>query len=174
MADIRFTAFVQGVNQQTGTGRNPALSFTKSGTPVLGFNTAEPHSVKDDTQQNGYRKTGTTYRQVTIWGEDAERWQNVAPGTRVEIIGREETREFEKQDGSRGYSLEVRADFMRVAPSRNGSQQGGYQNSAGQTPAQMQQNAQNQNRAPQGNDPWAAQSGGNYDWGSGAENEPPF
>lgn len=53
--------------------------------------------------------------------------------------------------------------------------QGGYS-----APAQQQQNAPQaapaaapQSPAPQA-DPWGAQSGGNYDWGSGADDEPPF
>lgn len=53
--------------------------------------------------------------------------------------------------------------------------QGGYGASA-----QQQQNAPQaapaaapQSPAPQA-DPWGAQSGGNYDWGSGADDEPPF
>lgn len=59
-----------------------------------------------------------------------------------------------------------------------GQQQGG-QGGYG-APAQQQQNAPQaapaaapQSPAPQA-DPWGAQSGGNYDWGSGADDEPPF
>lgn len=59
-----------------------------------------------------------------------------------------------------------------------GQQQGG-QGGYG-APAQQQQNAPQaapaaapQSPAPQA-DPWGTQSGGNYDWGSGADDEPPF
>lgn len=48
-----------------------------------------------------------------------------------------------------------------------GAQQGGYN----QVPAAPQPPAQ---PAAPANDPWGQQSGGNYDWGTGADDEPPF
>ena len=80
-----------------------------------------------------------------------------------------------------------------------GGVQGGFGGGAGyNAPAQGGYSAPQQNNfaAPQGNgysgptgysapvapaapaapaaDPWSSQSGGNYDWGSGADDEPPF
>lgn len=186
MADVKFTAFVQGVNPETGNGRNPELKFTQNGRAVLNFNTAEAHSRKN--QQGGYDKTGTTYRKVILW-EHAEAVANtIAPGARVEIGGREETRYFEKQDGSRGTSFEVTANYVKLLPTNNQQnnqprqQQGnsGFTNAAGRqaqgsnswnTP---QPQGQAQPHGQQQADPWGAQSGGNYDWGGGADEEPPF
>lgn len=184
MADIRFTAFVQGVNPNTGNGKNPELRHTNSGTPVLNFNTAEPHSTKDPNDPTGFRKTGTTYRKITLWGTLADTWANIQPGTRIEIIGREETREYQTQNGDTGRSLEVTADFIRIAPTKNGQQnqqnnatgpvQSGYAGGFGAPQGAQQPQGQNpQQGAPQA-DPWAQQAQGNYDWGSGADQEPPF
>lgn len=186
MADIRFTAFVQGINPNTGNGKNPELRHTNSGLPVLNFNTAEPHSTKDPNDPSGYRKTGTTYRKITLWGTLADTWANIQPGTRIEIIGREETREYQTQNGDTGRSLEVTADFIRIAPTKNGQQ-----NQQSNTTAPPTQNAyaggfgapqgagQPQGQAPaQGApqaDPWAQQPSGNQAWGQGAgDDTPPF
>lgn len=181
MADIRFTAFVQGVNPNTGNGKNPKLNHTNNGTPVLNFNTAEPHSTKDPNDPSGFRKTGTTYRKVTLWGTLADTWANIQPGTRIEIIGREETREYQTQNGDTGRSLEVTADFIRIAPTKNGQQnqqsnatgpvQSGYAGGFGAPQGGQQPQGQNpQQGAPQA-DPWAQQPQGNYDWG---QEEAPF
>lgn len=184
MADIRFTAFVQGVNPNTGNGKNPELRHTNSGLPVLNFNTAEPHSTKDQNDPTGYRKTGTTYRKITLWGTLADTWANIQPGTRVEIIGREETREYKTQDGQTGRSLEVTADFIRIAPTKNGQAQqsnttgpvqSGYAGGFGTPQGNQQPQGQHpQAGAPQA-DPWSQQAGGDYGWGNSAgDDTPPF
>lgn len=165
MAEVRFTGFVQGYNPETGKGRNPETN--QAGT-VLNMTIAETHSKPDDN--GGFINEGTTFWRCKLFGDLIQQWQSVPPRTRVEVIGKSKTREYQTDTGEKRYTTEVAVDFIRLIPKRN---QGGYQNSQGQTPAQMQQNAANQNRAPQGNDPWAAQSGGNYDWGS-AEQDPPF
>ncbi len=183
MADIRFTAFVQGTNPNTGNGKNPELRHTNSGLPVLNFNTAETHSKKNP--QGDYDKTGTTYRKITLWGTLADTWANIQPGTRIEIIGREETREYQTQNGDTGRSLEVTADFIRIAPTKNGQQnqqsnatgptQSGYSGGFGAPQGGQQPQGQNpQQDAPQA-DPWSQQAQGNYNWGQGgADQAPPF
>lgn len=185
MADIRFTAFVQGINPNTGNGKNPELRTTNSVLPVLNFNTAEPHSTKDQNEPSGYRKTGTTYRKVTLWGTLADTWANIQPGTRIEIIGREETREYQTQNGDTGRSLEVTADFIRIAPTKNG-QQNQQSNATGPVQSAYaggfgapQGGAQPQGQAPQQGapqaDPWAQPPSGNQAWGQGADDsQPPF
>lgn len=72
------------------------------------------------------------------------------------------------------------------APQNNAApaqQQGGWGNQAQGAPAgntqQNQQPPAQQGQPPVANnagaaDPWGAQGGGNYDWGGGADDEPPF
>ncbi|MEX3611415.1 single-stranded DNA-binding protein [Rothia sp. LK2588] len=63
-----------------------------------------------------------------------------------------------------------------------GGQQGGYSggngynNGGGYNGGQQSapQAAPAQQQSTQATDPWGAQSGGNYDWGGGADDEPPF
>lgn len=57
----------------------------------------------------------------------------------------------------------------------NGSN--GYNNGGNNFGGQQASQGQSQHSTPApapANDPWGAQSGGNYDWGSGADEEPPF
>lgn len=71
-----------------------------------------------------------------------------------------------------GYNAAPQAGFAGGAG--YGGQQGGYGAPAPQaTPAVAPQAAPQQAPAPAA-DPWGQQSGGNYDWGSGADDEPPF
>ena len=51
-----------------------------------------------------------------------------------------------------------------------GNQQGGF---GGGNPGANRGGGQQQ-RPQQGNDPWGQSSGGNYDWGTDSEDEPPF
>ncbi|MFW0112461.1 single-stranded DNA-binding protein [Rothia sp. CCM 9416] len=71
-----------------------------------------------------------------------------------------------------GYNAAPQAGFGGGAG--YGGQQGGYGAPAPQaSPAVPPQAAPQQAPAPAA-DPWGQQSGGNYDWGSGADDEPPF
>lgn len=58
----------------------------------------------------------------------------------------------------------------------NNPQQGGngYSNNAGFGGGAQQAPAQPAQQQAPAADPWTSQSGGNYDWGTGADDEPPF
>ncbi len=70
--------------------------------------------------------------------------------------------------------------FNNAAGNFGSQQQGqysagsGYSNNPADFPGQQQQNPAAAQPAPSSADPWGAQSGGNYDWGAGADDEPPF
>lgn len=101
----------------TFTGRvtqEPELKFGKSGKAFLSLNTAENHRRKN--QQSGeWEDSGTTWRRVTVFDAHAENIADqVRKGSLVLVVGRQETREYEKQDGSKGSSLEVLADEVGV------------------------------------------------------------
>lgn len=153
MAKIEFKAFVQGYDAEKQTGKNPKFELVgQNQRPKLSFNTSESHRKRDEG--GNFVTTGRTFRNVAVWGELAQQFQNIAPGTHVEIIGTEETRQFQKDDGSNGYFTEVTARFMRVVPKQdNGAAQGGYQqqgyNQAPAAPAQQGYN-QAQGYAPTG------------------------
>ncbi|WP_311158135.1 single-stranded DNA-binding protein [Rothia dentocariosa] len=66
--------------------------------------------------------------------------------------------------------------FNNSAPQQGFAQQqggNGYSSNAGFGGGAQQAPAQPAQQAPAA-DPWTSQSGGNYDWGTGADDEPPF
>lgn len=166
MANISFTGRLS---------QDAELRFTPNGKAVASLNVAENHSRKN-SQTGEFEDTGTTWRKISVWGKRGEAVGDLKKGTVVLVQGREETREYEKQDGSKGYSLEVTADVVGVVPTGNqqggGNQsQGGFQDATGQTG----QGANSWGGQPQQSDPWAGQANGNYNWGNGpAQDEPPF
>lgn len=137
MAQVTFTGNVT---------QDPELKFAASGTAVLALNVAENHSRRNkDTQQ--WEETGTTWRRVTVFSAKAEALAEVLrKGDRVLVTGREETREYAKQDGSKGSSLEVTADTVAIVPKTN--------RNAPQQPAQQQVWEQNAPKVDWGNPPF--------------------
>lgn len=128
-----------------GTINEPALRFTQSGKPVLGFSLAQNHRKKD--QAGEWQDDGTTWRKVTVWDQKGEHLaEHLAKGMRVIVTGEERIREFEKKDGGKGQSLELNAREVGIIPKRNQQSQGSF----------------NQEHQPQGgfqqqaSDPWAA------------------
>ena len=138
-----------------GTINEPALRFTQSGKPVLGFSLAQNHRRKD--QSGEWQDDGTTWRNVTVWDKKGEHLaEHLSKGMRVIVTGEERIREFEKKDGSgKGQSLELNAKEVGIVPKMNqgsGGNNFGQQQSSGQSWGQEHQPTQAQS------DPWA-QSG---------------
>ncbi|MCL3838186.1 single-stranded DNA-binding protein [Aeromicrobium duanguangcaii] len=175
--------------------RDPELRFTPSGAAVADFTVASTARTFD-RQTNEWKDGDTLFIRCSAWRQLAE---NVAgsltKGTRVIVTGALKVREYERQDGGRGTSVEMTVD--EVGPSlRNataqvtrtsggGGQGGGFGggNSGGNAggfgggqPAGQQSNASawaqpSQPQAPAGgNDPW----GGGGGSAGGSTDEPPF
>lgn len=178
--------------------RDPELRFTPSGAAVADFTVAST-SRTFDRQTNEWKDGDTLFIRCSAWRQLAE---NVAgsltKGTRVIVTGALKVREYERQDGGRGTSVEMTVDD--VGPSlRNataqvqrtsggGGQGGGFGggNSGGfgggnaggfgggqQQPAQQNDaSAWAQPAQPSGpaggNDPWGGGGAG------GSSDEPPF
>lgn len=78
----------------------------------------------------GYKKdgawvdTGTTwYRLVASGDYAAQNWPTIGKGDRVRLDdGKLETREFERKDGSKGQSFEVKFGTLSVIESKSASQ----------------------------------------------------
>lgn len=145
------------------------LKFTSGGKSVCEVSVAENHNRKN--QQTGQWETeSTTWRRVTFWENQAEAVADqIQKGDRVIITGDERLREYERNDGSKGASLEVRGRHIGkvVMPLSNQPQQqgGGGFNAA---PASNPAPASNQ----WGNNPGGAWAGGQAQ-GQGDAN-PPF
>lgn len=145
------------------------LKFTPNGKAVCEVRVAENHNRKNE-QTGQWETESTTWRRVTFWENQAEAVADqIQKGDRVIITGDERLREYERNDGSKGASLEVRGRHIGkvVMPLSNQPQQqggGGFNNAPQSSPAP----ASNQ----WGNNPGGTWAGGQAQ-GQGDAN-PPF
>lgn len=136
-------------------GKVRELAFNNDGKARLNFSVAENHS-KLDRNTNTWIDEGVTWWQVTVFGKLAEALADTlreGAKQRVSVGGRSKTREYDKNDGTKGSSLEVVADHVGLIPAAG---------SGGQARAQQ---------GAQADDPWATT--GPASSGTFAD-EPPF
>ena len=145
------------------------LKFTSNGKAVCEVSVAENHNRKN--QQTGQWETeSTTWRRVSFWENQAEAVaEQVQKGDRVIVTGDEKLREYERQDGSKGASLEMRGRHIGkvVMPLQNQQQSGGFQQQQQTPPPAGNQQASAFGQMSQGQDVWG---GGQQQQGQ----EPPF
>lgn len=93
-------------------GHDGELRFTRTGVPVLTFSIASNRRVKDGDE---WKDGPTSWRRVTVWRGLAEALAaEVTKGRRLIVVGEEEVREYDREDGSKGVSVEVTADHVGV------------------------------------------------------------
>ncbi|KAA1380323.1 single-stranded DNA-binding protein [Aeromicrobium fastidiosum] len=173
---------------------DPELKFTPSGAAVANFTVAStPRTL--DRQTNEWKDGEALFIRCAAWRQLAENVaESLQKGQQVIVQGPLSIRNYERQDGSRGTSVEMTVNeigpSLRFATAKvtranrsgggggggfgggnggggGGNQGGGYGggNSGGGAPAPA-------------NDPWSSQpaQGGSGSWGgsSGASEEPPF
>lgn len=138
----------------TATGRlgsDPELRFTPSGKAVADFSIA-----CDENRKNGdsWEKVSTTWLRVSVWDKDAEAVAaHLVKGDLVTVVGSLTVREYDKKDGGKGQSVEVKnANVTKALPREKVGAGGGGWAPAAQTP-------------PPADDPWSTQP---------ALDEPPF
>ena len=158
---------------------DPELKFTPSGAAVANFTVAStPRTF--DRQTNEWKDGDALFLRCAAWRQLAENVaESLQKGQRVIVTGSLRIRNFERQDGSKGTSVEINVE--EVGPSlkwatakvtkasRSGGGdfgggqggQGGGANPWGQEPA-----AQGGSAPQQGGDAWGA--------GGGSTDEPPF
>ena len=107
------------------------LKFTPNGKSVCEVSVAENHNRKNE-QTGQWETESTTWRRVSFWENQAEAVaEQVQKGDRVIVTGDEKLREYERNDGSKGASLEMRGRHIGkvVMPLSNQQpqQQGGFQ-----------------------------------------------
>lgn len=140
MAQISFRANV---------GQVKGLQFSQDGKPRFQFSAAENHS-RFDKQKNQYVEIGTSWYNITVFGRHAEDLADVIQENakqQVVVFGRMSTRSYDRQDGSKGESLDVVADNVGIVHRAPQQAQGGYQ--------QQPQAQQSQWTQQPANDPWA-------------------
>ena len=87
-------------------GGDPEMRYTPNGTAVTSFSVAVNHSKPDGN--GGFEDLGTDWFRVAVFGNAAERHaENLAKGDKVLVRGRFKAREFDRNDGSKGTSLDI-------------------------------------------------------------------
>ncbi|MFT4187854.1 MAG: single-stranded DNA-binding protein [Aeromicrobium sp.] len=166
---------------------HPELKFTPSGAAVANFTVAStPRTF--DRQTNEWRDGEALFFRCAAWRQLAENVaESLTKGQRVIVTGTLRIRNFERQDGSRGTSVEINVEeigpSLRFATAkveraqRSGGGGGGY-NAGGGGGGFGGGNAAPSQPA---SDPWGAPPAGggqaapsNDPWGGGGSSEPPF
>jgi len=142
MADITVTG---------NLGSDSELTFTPKGKAKLEFSVGDtPRRLNQQTNQ--WEDAGeTTWWRVTEWERKAEFWaEHLRKGTKVLVIGTAGVRTYEKKDGTKGWSAEIKPKHISLIP------KAGNQQPQQQAPAQSQGGWGGQPQAPAQSDPWGA------------------
>jgi len=135
-------------------GSDSELTFTPNGKAKLEFSVGDtPRRLNQQTNQ--WEDAGeTTWWRVTEWESKAEALGEVLKkGTKVIVTGVGGVRTYEKKDGTKGFSAEIKPKTIGIVPKQGGGQQ--------QQPAQ-------------GQGGWANQGSTSAGWGNGNQAEAPF
>lgn len=94
---------------------DPQLRFTAGGKAVCSFRVAASDSKKDD--RGNWETTEQIFIGVSLWENEGEAAaETYMKGDRVLVTGRIYEREYEKSDGTKGRSLEVKFPTVAKVP----------------------------------------------------------
>ena len=93
---------------------------TQNGTPYLTFTVADSRS-KWDADAGKFVPLNTTWRRVSTFKGVDYMAARLVKGARVVVTGSEELRTWDKEDGTKGYSLDVMAHSIDVVSAPNGT-----------------------------------------------------
>lgn len=146
---------------------DPELKFTSGGAAVANFTVAQ-NDRKFDKNTNEWKDGETNFYRCAAWRQLAENVaESLQKGQAVIVTGKLRIRNYERQDGSKGTSVEIDVDEVgpslrfQTAKVAKASRGGGAP--AGGDPWQSGPSQ----AAPTASDPW---SGG----GAAASEDPPF
>jgi len=92
-------------------GADPETKSLPDGTTVVRLRVASSHRAK----VNGEWGDVTTWVSVDVWGKRGETLARLlTKGSKVSVRGTLAVREYDKKDGSRGFSVECRADDVEL------------------------------------------------------------
>ena len=127
--------------------------FTQAGMAMCSFSVAVDYGFGD--------RKGTNWVRCTLFGKRAEGGlpQYLKKGTQVAVSGELRISEYDRNDGTKGTSVDVNVDNVDLIGGRNDAGQGGGQGGGYQQQSAPQQQLQ---QAPAGNkDPFDQQPGFN-------------
>ena len=120
-------------------GKDPEVRYLPSGEAVANFSLATSEKWKD--KATGEPREETEWHRISTFGRLAEIvGEYVKKGALVYIDGKIKTRKYTDKDGTEKYSVEIRANEMKMLSSR--------ENGQGGAPAQQQRPATTQQRQP--------------------------
>ena len=97
-------------------GRDPEKRYTQAGGAVTRFSVA---ATTRRRERDGEWADHTEWFSVTVFGRQAETLsERLVKGTRVYVEGRLESRQYETQNGQKGFSLDIVANDVLVLDSR--------------------------------------------------------
>lgn len=105
---------------QGNVTKDPEVSTTQNGTTVMKFGLATSYSKKTE---DGYEEV-TTFHNIVGFGQSVD-WLDgkVKKGHKVMVIGRQENRSYETEDGQKKNWSEVIAETITPFLQTNGSSQ---------------------------------------------------
>ncbi len=126
------------MNNFTATGRlgrDAEVRYTQQGTAIASFPLAVDVGFGDNKR--------TLWLRCNIWGKRAEGGliQYLIKGAQVAVSGEISTSEWDKQDGGKGFSVELRVndlDLLGGKPSGQGAGQGNVHKNANQASMEAQ------------------------------------
>ena len=92
---------------------------TANGTPYLTFTVADSRSKQNAAGE--WETVNTTWRRVSTFKGVDYMAARLVKGARVVVTGSEELRTWDKEDGTKGYSLDVMAHTVDVVSAPNGT-----------------------------------------------------
>ena len=109
-------------------GSDSELTFTPNGKAKLEFSVGDtPRRLNQQTNQ--WEDAGeTTWWRVTEWEAKAEALaEHLLKGTKVLVIGTAGFRTYEKKDGTKGFSAEIKPEHIALIPTAGAPSQQGRQ-----------------------------------------------
>ena len=105
-------------------GRDPEMRYSPSGQPMTSFSIA---SNRRYTTAAGEQREETEWFNCTAFGRLADTCnQYLARGRQVYVEGRLRSRQYERRDGTPGFSLDVNVTEVQFLGGRDEQQDGGY------------------------------------------------
>jgi single-strand DNA-binding protein len=93
--------------------RDPEITTVgQKDTPKAFFSIACDHRYKD---ASGEWASNPSYFNVVAWGDLAQFCSVLAKGTKVAVTGRLDQRTWDKDDGTKGYAIELVADEVAIS-----------------------------------------------------------
>ena len=105
-------------------GRDPEMRYSASGNPMTSFSIASNHRY---TTAAGERREETEWFNCTAFGRLADTCnQYLSRGQQVYIEGRLRSRQYDRRDGTPGFSLDVTVTELQMLGRRDEMDNGGY------------------------------------------------